>query len=95
MLTIKSVYVGNENEAYIEKRFRDGLNVVFSDDNHMGKTVVMQSLMYALGGAMLGSRLHLIAMTIIILLISRSVGSFCPFSGERIHSLFCKTKTSI
>lgn len=50
MLTIKSVYVGNENEAYIENRFRDGLNVVFSDDNHMGKTVVMQSLMYALGG---------------------------------------------
>lgn len=49
MLTVKSVYVGNEYEAYIESRFTSGLNVIFSNDNHMGKTIVMQSLMYALG----------------------------------------------
>lgn len=49
MLVIKAVYVGNSSEAFIEKRFGPGINVIFSTDNHVGKTIAMQSLMFALG----------------------------------------------
>lgn len=49
MLIIKAVYVGDSSIAFIENRFKPGINVVFSTDNHVGKTIVMQSLMFALG----------------------------------------------
>lgn len=49
MMIIKAVYIGNSKEAYIEHRFTKGMNIVFSNDNHVGKSVVMQGLMYALG----------------------------------------------
>lgn len=40
---------GNAEEAFIEDRFTDGVNVVFSNDNNKGKTIIFQGLMYALG----------------------------------------------
>lgn len=49
MIKVKSVLVGNSEEAYIERRFSDGVNIIFSDDNNRGKTIVIQSLMYAMG----------------------------------------------
>lgn len=48
-MKIKSIYIGNEVEAFIEKRFDSDINIVFSDDNNKGKTIVFQSIMYALG----------------------------------------------
>lgn len=49
MMLIEAVYIGNSREAYIEKSFLPGMNIVFSDDNHVGKSVVMQGIMFALG----------------------------------------------
>lgn len=40
---------GNTHEAFIENRFTSGVNVVFSNDNNKGKTVILQAMMYALG----------------------------------------------
>ena len=46
-MLIKRVGIGNI--AFIEDRFGNGLNIIFSDDNNKGKTLVMQGIMYALG----------------------------------------------
>lgn len=48
-MKIKKVAVGNYVEAYIEDRFSNGLNVISSDDNNKGKTILIQSMMYAFG----------------------------------------------
>lgn len=40
---------GNANEAFIEDRFTPGVNIVFSNDNNKGKTIIFQAMMYALG----------------------------------------------
>lgn len=48
-MRILKVAVGNAHEAYVESRFRDGLNIISSDDNNKGKTIVIQSILYALG----------------------------------------------
>ena len=40
---------GNASEAFIEDRFTDSVNVIFSNDNNKGKTIVFQGMMYALG----------------------------------------------
>ena len=40
---------GNLNEAFIENRFTDGVNIIFSNDNNKGKTIIFQGMMYALG----------------------------------------------
>lgn len=48
-MIIKKTAVGNKNEAYIESNFRSGLNIISSDDNNKGKTIEIQSMMYALG----------------------------------------------
>lgn len=48
-MLIKKIAVGNRQEAFIEDQFSDGLNIISSDDNNKGKTIVMQSMMYALG----------------------------------------------
>lgn len=48
-MIIKEVALGNAYEAYLEKRMTDGVNIIFSDDNNKGKTLVMQGMMYALG----------------------------------------------
>ncbi|EGP9122970.1 hypothetical protein I0526_002881, partial [Listeria monocytogenes] len=44
-----TIAVGNAQEAYIEKRINKNLNVISSDDNNKGKTIIIQSLMYCLG----------------------------------------------
>lgn len=48
-MKILKVAVGNSKEAFVENRFTDGLNIISSDDNNKGKTIVIQSMMYALG----------------------------------------------
>lgn len=48
-MKILKVAVGNSNEAYIESGFSGGVNIISSDDNNKGKTIVIQSMMYALG----------------------------------------------
>lgn len=48
-MKIKSIALGNAEEAYVEERFSDGVNIIFSDDNNKGKTLVMQGMMYAMG----------------------------------------------
>ena len=46
---IKKTAVGNIDEAFIESAFSPGLNIISSDDNNKGKTILIQSAMYALG----------------------------------------------
>lgn len=41
--------IGNINEAFVEDRLTTGVNVIFSNDNNKGKTIIFQGLMYALG----------------------------------------------
>lgn len=48
-MIIKSIALGNVDEAYVEERLTDGVNIIFSDDNNKGKTLVMQGMMYAIG----------------------------------------------
>lgn len=48
-MKILKVAVGNSNEAFIECGFSGGVNIISSDDNNKGKTIVIQSMMYALG----------------------------------------------
>lgn len=50
MINVKSVYIGNETESYIQDGFTsEGVNIISSDENHVGKTIVMQAIMYAMG----------------------------------------------
>lgn len=49
MINVKAIYLGNETEAYILDDFSNGINIINSDDNHVGKTIVMQSIMYVMG----------------------------------------------
>ena len=37
------------NEAFLESRLKNGVNILFSDDNNKGKTLVIQGLLYSLG----------------------------------------------
>lgn len=48
-MIIKKVAVGNSTEAFVEEQFESGLNIISSDDNNKGKTIVIQSMMYAIG----------------------------------------------
>lgn len=48
-MIIKRMAVGNKYEAFVEERFINGLNIISSDDNNKGKTIAIQSMMYALG----------------------------------------------
>lgn len=44
-----TVAIGNKDEAYIEKNLIDGINILLSDDNNKGKTILIQSMLYAIG----------------------------------------------
>lgn len=48
-MIIKKSAIGNIEEAFIESSFTNSFNIISSDDNNKGKTIVIQSLMYALG----------------------------------------------
>lgn len=48
-MRIRRMAIGNHTEAFIENGFSDGINIISSDDNNKGKTIAIQSLMYALG----------------------------------------------
>jgi predicted nuclease with TOPRIM domain len=48
-MKIKKTAFGDRNEAFVEGRFSDGVNVIYSNDNNKGKTLVIQGLLYALG----------------------------------------------
>ena len=50
-MIVKKIAFGDKSEAFIESRLNDRLNIIFSDDNNRGKTIVMQGLMYSLGYA--------------------------------------------
>ena len=39
-MKILKVAVGNSEEAFVEAGFTDGLNIISSDDNNKGKTIV-------------------------------------------------------
>lgn len=49
MIEVKAIYIGNDDESYIQKGLTKGVNIITSDENHVGKTIVMQSIMYAMG----------------------------------------------
>ena len=44
-MKIRKVAVGNAAEAFIEGNFTNGVNIISSDDNNKGKTIVIQSLL--------------------------------------------------
>ena len=48
-MIIKKIAVGNYDEAFIENRFQNKTNIIFSNDNNRGKTIVMQSLAHSIG----------------------------------------------
>lgn len=48
-MKINKIAFGNGIDAYIEDRFTDKVNIIFSDDNNKGKTIVFQSILYSLG----------------------------------------------
>ena len=48
-MIIKAIFIGNSEEAYINDEFQTGLNIISSDDNNKGKTIVIQAIMYCLG----------------------------------------------
>lgn len=49
MISIEQISIGNSEIAYIEKHFSEGINLIYSNDNNKGKTIVAQGLYYALG----------------------------------------------
>ncbi|MGL1955839.1 MAG: hypothetical protein OCD00_00790 [Colwellia sp.] len=48
-MIIKKFAFGNKSEAFVEERFEDKLNIIFSNDNNKGKTLVLQGIMFAIG----------------------------------------------
>lgn len=48
-MIIKKIAIGNSSEAFIEERFQNKTNIIFSDDNNKGKTILMQSIVYSIG----------------------------------------------
>lgn len=48
-MIIKKIAFGDASEAYIENKLNSGFNIIYSDDNNKGKTIVMQSALYAVG----------------------------------------------
>lgn len=48
-MIIKEIAIGNNSEAFIEDRLQNKTNIIFSDDNNKGKTILMQSIVYSIG----------------------------------------------
>lgn len=50
-MQIKSAAFGNLHEAFIEERLKNCVNIIYSDDNNKGKTLLVQAILYALGNS--------------------------------------------
>lgn len=48
-MLIKSFCVGNHKKSFYIDLFKEGINIIHSDDNDKGKTIVSQGIMYSLG----------------------------------------------
>lgn len=48
-MKIKKVAFGDLQQSFVEDRFHDNVNIIFSDDNNKGKTLVFQGLMFSIG----------------------------------------------
>jgi hypothetical protein len=48
-MIIRKIAVGNNIESFVEDSLTGGFNIISSDDNNKGKTIIIQTLMYALG----------------------------------------------
>ena len=48
-MIIRRIAIGNDKEAYVENSLKDNVNIISSDDNNKGKTIIIQSMMYCLG----------------------------------------------
>lgn len=48
-MIVKTLAFGNNDESFIENRFEDKVNIIFSNDNNRGKTLLMQSILYSIG----------------------------------------------
>ena len=48
-MRINKVAFGNTEEAFIEEHLSHGVNIIYSDDNNKGKTLLIQGMMYAIG----------------------------------------------
>lgn len=48
-MIIDFIAIGNSSEAFIENSLTHNLNLISSDDNNRGKTILIQSMMYCLG----------------------------------------------
>ena len=49
MIRINSFAIGNRDKSFVFNEFNDGINIIHSDDNNKGKTIVSQGIFYALG----------------------------------------------
>ena len=48
-MIIKQICIGNQFEGFIESSFSADFNIISSDDNNKGKTIVIQGVLYAMG----------------------------------------------
>lgn len=48
-MIIKKSAFGNYKEAFIEKNYENKVNIIFSNDNNKGKTLLIQGLMFSIG----------------------------------------------
>lgn len=51
MIVIKNFCIGNKEKSFYLDNFSNGINIIHSDDNNKGKTIVSQGIMYALGNS--------------------------------------------
>lgn len=49
MIVINSFCIGNKEKSFYLDNFSKGVNIIHSDDNNKGKTIVSQGILYALG----------------------------------------------
>ena len=50
-MIFKAFGIGNKAESFYEDRFCDSVNVIYSDDNNRGKTLVIQGMLYSIGNS--------------------------------------------
>lgn len=48
-MNIVRISIGNKNEAFVSPYFSNGINLIYSDDNNKGKTILIQAIGYSLG----------------------------------------------